>query len=92
MTGLQPDLARRLLYILHWGLVETRNLAVCEDKQQQVSDLADALETLPGELNDWKQDSLESIRFNLRAYQEKYRGESYDYLKYLDQCPPPDRF
>lgn len=91
MNELKHDLENRVLFILHWGLVEARNLALC-GKHQQISDLADALETLPSELHEWKQDSLESIRFNLKTYQEKYRGESYDYLKYLEREDPPERF
>jgi hypothetical protein len=91
LIALQTDVARRVLYILHSGLVEARNLAM-SGKTQQLFDLADALETLPGELNEWKEDSLESIRFNLRTYQDRYRGQSNDHLKYLDREEPPDRF
>ncbi len=91
MNELKQELTKRVMYILHWGLVEARNLALCE-RNLQIHDLADALETLPGELMNWKDDSLESIRFNLRTYQEKYQGESYDYLKYLGDEKPPDMF
>jgi hypothetical protein len=91
MTELKPDLTKRVMFILHWGLVEARNLALCE-KNQQIHDLADALETLPDELMNWKNDSLEAIRFNLQTYQDKYQGESYDYLKYLGEEKPPEIF
>lgn len=91
MTELKPEFTKRVMYILHWGLVEARNLALSE-KNQQIHDLADALETLPGELINWRHDSLESIQFNLRTYQEKYQGESYDYLRYLGEEKPPESF
>jgi hypothetical protein len=83
METLAPELAERLLRILHLGLVEARNLAL-RDHHPQLSDLADALETLPTEMSDWKDDSLEAIRFNLRTYEEKYRDNSLDLLKHLE--------
>ena len=91
MTTVREDIAKRVLYILHWGLVEARNLALC-GKHQQIFDLADALETLPGELQNWKENSLEMIRFNLQTYESKYRGQVYEYLKYLEDEDPGDGF
>ena len=91
MTTVQCDLKRRVLYVLHRGLVETRLLALAK-KYQQLFDLADALEQLPGYLNDWHDEHLESIRFNLRVYQDKYPGESFDYLAHLEEYDPPIRF
>ena len=83
MNAVAPELADRLLQILHSGLVEARNLAL-RDHNCQIADLADALETLPTELSNWKEDSLEAIRFNLQTYDEKYRNNSLDFRKYLE--------
>jgi hypothetical protein len=86
----QEELRRRLLFILHRGFVETRLLGQAQ-KHQQVFDLADALETIPGYLDVWEERYLESIRFNLKTYRQKYPG-SFDYLRYLDVDAPPGRF
>jgi hypothetical protein len=83
MRSLSPELAERLLRILHLGLVEARKLAL-RDHHPQLSDLADALETLPTEMSDWKDDSLEAIRFNLRTYDDKYGDNPLDLLKHLE--------
>lgn len=87
MEASPADVTRRVLHIIHRGLVEARNLAL-NAENEQIHDLADALEMLPEELARWKEDSREAIRFNLASYQDKYRGRCYDYLKYLDQEPP----
>ncbi len=91
MASVQCDLRRRVLYVLHRGLVEARLLALSH-KDQQLFDLADALEPLPGYLDDWHDEHLESIRFNMQTYQDKYPGESFDYVSHLEQYDPPDRF
>jgi hypothetical protein len=87
----QQELRRRLLFILHRGLVEARLLAQAQ-KHQQLFDLADALEPLPGYMDGWEGQYLKAIRFNLETYQGKYPGLSFDYLRYLDVDPPPERF
>lgn len=86
----RASVARRLLFILHRGLVEVRKLAAAGESRQ-LFDLADALETLPGFLDDWREEHLESIRFNLRTYQDRYPG-AFDYLAHLDREEPPERF
>jgi len=91
MPGDFHEIQRRLFFILHRGLIEARNLALT-DRRQQIHDLADTLEFLPSELNNWKADSLETIRQSLEAYQQKYRGECYEYSKYLGQDEPPTSF
>jgi len=93
MPGPSNDVTRRVLHILHWGFVETRNLAL-GDNQQQIHDLADAMETLPEELKAWREDSLEAIHSNLETYENKYRGRCFEYLKYLHakQPDPAGRF
>jgi len=87
----QDELKRRLLFIMHRGLVEARLLAQAQ-KHQQVFDLADALEPLPGYIEDSETNHLEAIRFNLKTYREKYPSPSFDYLRYLDIDPTPGRF
>src|SRR5262245_52204882 len=47
MNVTENDLHKRLLYVLHLGLAEIRNLALAAS-QQQIADLADAMEILPG--------------------------------------------
>jgi hypothetical protein len=91
MNQHRPDLAKRLLFILHRGLVQARNLALCEGNQQ-LADLADALEILPGLIDDWKDGHLELVRAILKTYQEKYPGSPYDYLAELESDATPTRF
>jgi hypothetical protein len=89
MNQIPPDLVRRLLFILHRGLTEVRNLA-CQENEQ-IADLADALEILPGIIDCWQDDHIDLIRSILRTYEDKY-PTAYDYLAYLDQYQPPQRF
>ncbi len=92
MTKLDERLRRRVLYVLHRGWVEARLLAMAA-RHEQLADLADALEVVPGYLNDWNADSLESIKFNLRTYQGKYEhNQPFDYLSALEADEPPERF
>jgi hypothetical protein len=90
MEQIPPDLRKRLLFILHRGLTEIRNLA--GDGQQQIADLADALEILPGIIGHWQDDRLDMIRFVLQTYEDRYPGRAYDYLAYLEKYEPPERF
>lgn len=91
MSQIPPDLARRLLYILHRGLTEVRNLALAAEAEQ-IADLADALEILPGMMDRWDDDQREIARFVLENYQKKYPGGGYDYLAHLEKYPPPERY
>ena len=91
MNAMSHDLTRRLLFILYRGLTEVRNLALGKDNEQ-ISDLADALEILPSLMDRWEDDHLELVRFVLKTYQDKYPGGSFDYLAALDKYPPPDRY
>ncbi len=91
MNQTQTDISRRLLYILHRGLVQARNLALAQGNDQIV-ELTDALEILPGMVDHWNDDHLDMVRFVLRTYQDKYPGGCYDYLATLEDYPPPDRF
>lgn len=91
MTTCSVDIHRRLLYIIHRGFVEARLLALGE-RHQQLFDLADALENLPCYLDDWNDEHMELIRFNLKTYQDKYPGISFDYLANLETGEVPERF
>jgi hypothetical protein len=91
MNQLPNNLDRRLLFILHRGLTDIRNLALGEGNEQ-IADLADALEILPGIIDHWEDDQLEMVRFVLKTYEDKYPGRSFDYLARVEKYDPPDRF
>lgn len=80
------DLQRRLLFILHRGMVELRLLAQGK-RHQQAFDLADALEPLPGWMAAWRDEHLESLRENLATYSRKY-PDAFTYEDYLDKHDP----
>jgi hypothetical protein len=77
------DVRVRLLFVLHRGLVEARLLAQAR-KHEQLFDLADALEPIPGYMSRWEESHLSAIRFNLKTYRDKHPSSSFDYLQYLD--------
>jgi hypothetical protein len=81
------DLQRRLLFILHRGLVEVRLLAQAGE-QQQVFDLADALEPIPGWLASWRNEHLDAVRRDLVTYATRY-PHAFRYFDYLDKFDPP---
>lgn len=81
------DIQRRLLFILHRALVEARLLAQA-GKTQQVHDLTDAVEPLPGWMAAWKDEYLEAVRFNLETYLTKY-PDAFGYLDFIDKYEPP---
>lgn len=91
MKPCPPELARRLLYIIHLGFVEARLLALGQ-RHQQLFDLADALENFSSYIDTWEDAHLDMIRFNLKTYQEKYSEASFDYLAKLDRDMVPERF
>lgn len=93
MLMTQSELTRRLAFILHRGFVEVRNLAGVPGYERQIHDLADAMELLPRFLSkEPTEEDLEMIRFVLRDYEKKYPKGRYDYLAYLDQYEPPERY
>jgi hypothetical protein len=57
---------------------------------EQLYELADAMEPIPGYLWQGRQDILELIRFNLGSYEEHYSGRCFDYLTLLDQADLPE--
>ena len=76
----------RLLFILHRGFVEARLLAA-GSKAQQIFDLSDALELIPGMISNWEDKNLDQVRSMLENYQKKYSG-GFDFLSRLaDQSP-----
>jgi hypothetical protein len=91
MNQLPAPLSRRLLFILHRGLVEMRNLAFAQGNEQ-IAELADALEILPSLIDRWEEEHLQLIRSFLETYQKKFPGTGYDYLGYLEKYEIPDRF
>jgi hypothetical protein len=84
------DLQRRLLYILHVGLVEIRNLALGMENQE-IAELADALEILPGLIDRGADLELELIRFVLKEYQDKYQT-NYDLPRRFEEMEPRAHF
>jgi len=84
------QLQRRLLFILHRGLVEARMLSQ-SNKAKQVLELADALESVPSYMNSWEESYMQVVRFNLSGYRQKYPDATFDYTQYLD-VDPPKRF
>ena len=80
---------RRGALLLVLAIVSPLALAA---QQEQIADLADALEILPGLLDHWDEKDAETIRFVLRNYQEKYPGSAYDFVASLEQQAPPERF
>lgn len=91
MNQTPQDIRKRLIYILHLGFVEARNLALGQ-RHEQIHDLADALELLPRFVDNCNEEDLELIRFVLKTYQEKYPDSPFDYLARFERYDPPDRF
>jgi len=91
MKTIPENLSRRLLFILHRGLTEARNLALAQGNEQ-IADLADALEILPRYVQGCNEEDVELIRFVLKTYQDKYPGSNYDYLAYFEKYDPPQRY
>jgi len=91
MNQIPDNLGKKLLYVLHHGLTDIRNLALGAGNEQ-IADLADALEILPGIIDHWEDDRLELVHFVLKNYEDKYPGRAFDYLARVEKCDPPDRF
>jgi hypothetical protein len=83
MIAEQATLEKKLHYLLHRSLVDARNLALAKD-HQKIFDLADAFEIMPSLMAQWEEGHLDLVRSILRRYQDKYRGEVFDYLSILD--------
>jgi hypothetical protein len=83
MNAVPDVLLRKLCYILHRGFVESRRLAQ-QGQDQQLFDLADAFEPIPGFFPDWNEECLDMVRSNLRTYQGQYGEKAFDYLGILN--------
>jgi hypothetical protein len=81
---MDEQLKRSLLYVLHRGLVELRSLA-SGGRHEQAADLADALENIPLHILKPRDESERWIKEDLRTYQTRYTGRSYDHLATLDR-------
>ena len=92
MTTTETDLQHRIRFLLHWGLVEIRNLAYGGGHDEQIAYLADVLELLPGFLNDEKQPKFDVIREQFANYAKRFPESRYEYLAYLDGKAIPDHF
>jgi hypothetical protein len=90
MIATEQELRKRLLYILHLGFVEVRNLALASG-QEQIADLADAMELLPRFVDGCNEEELELIRSVLKTYHDKHRS-AYDYPSRLDRYDAPERY
>ncbi len=78
-----PTLRKKLYAILQRSFVETRRLALARDCQQ-LYDLADTFEVVPGLLEHWEDRHLPYLRGLLTHYQAKYPEAASDYLSILD--------
>jgi hypothetical protein len=92
MTATQQSLQKRLRYILYRGLNEARNLALggCNE---QIFELADAMEILPRYFEECSEEDLELIRFVLQNYQTKFPHSNNRYIAILEgEQEPPERY
>ena len=69
-----------LLYLLHRGLVEIRNLCLSHNTKQ-AADLADALELIPGMLNNWREGCPDEIADIFARYQNKYPESGFNFVE-----------
>lgn len=92
MTATANEIRRRLRFVIHWGLVEIRNLAYDGAPHEQIAFLADILEFLPAFLAEDREPDLEVIREQFEGYHKRYPNSTYDYLGYLADRPIHGRF
>jgi hypothetical protein len=81
----------RLLFILHRGLVQLRELGRSHG-HDQVAELADALEWIPGRIPDLQLEELKSIKSSLETYQKQYPSTRFEYVSYMENAPIPPTF
>ena len=86
-TETATDLRRRIRFLIHWGLVEIRELGYAGASHAQIADLADILEFLPEFLEGGPEPDVEVIREQFQGYARRYPESSYDYLSFLDGKP-----
>lgn len=83
--------SRRLLYLLHMGLVEIRNLARAPGNGMQISKMADALEIVPEMIVRSRDEQIPILRDELRKYQSAFPTQ-WDPTGVLDHLPLPEHF
>ncbi len=88
---LDEKMLKRILNVLHLGLVEARLLAQ-RDASTQLFDLMDALEPVPHYLSKWADENIDRIRSDLATYTQKYGRRPFDYPVLVDQDEPPESF
>jgi hypothetical protein len=74
---------QKLCFVLQRGFLEVRSLALANSREQ-LFDLADTLEELPGLLPEWSDEHLPLLRRLLERYEKKYQGRASEYLSILD--------
>ena len=82
-----PDQQRRLLFILHRGLVEMRLLAMA-GRMAELRDLADALEPMPAWMANWRPEYWSAVKQNLQTYASAH-PDSFEYLQFLGEYEVP---
>ncbi len=85
MNTTSDVMCRKVCYVMHRGFVESRKLAQ-QAQDQQLFDLADAFEQIPGFVPDLNEECLDQIRSNLGLYQKKYGSKAFDYLGILNMA------
>ena len=84
------ETSRRLLYILHAGLVEIRNLAMAQGGQAQIAVLSDVLEIIPAALLEPSAEALAVIRAELQRYGAQFpTGTRFSRILDGEGVPPP---
>ena len=94
VTGKRLPTKGQLLAFLAVCGVARRDLAqwLAALERARIADLADALEILPGMVENWNADHSEMAHFVLQNYQSKYPGRAYDYVSQLERLDVPERF
>jgi hypothetical protein len=87
----QQEIRKRLLYMLHVGFVEVRNLAQAAGTVQ-IADLADAMEVLPRLVENCTDEELELVRSVLKNYQDKYPDTTYDLPTRFEKQEVPEAY
>jgi len=86
------DLQHRLLFILHYGCVEARLLAMGK-QSEQIFQLMDILELIPkciaGIHSEETKAYIEIIRQSFTEYKKKFPTSNFDYNRFLDIDKPP---
>lgn len=87
------ELDKRLLFIMHTGCVEIRNLARA-GANPMIHDLADILEAIPSYLAANRGDSEEILREEFARYQAKHGNKCvHNYVDMLNSDnPAPESF